>query len=218
MSLYDDLGVSPDADADAIRKAHRKGVQKHHPDKGGEREEFDKVQRAYLILRDPKTRQRYDETGEDEVAPDNELAEIANLIVSAFDMATASCGGAFDKIDLAAEMRRGLASRLTDAEEMLANLKAGVDAIEKIGKRLSYKGDRSDVIGSMLRGRLEENRKAQATVSKQIEDIERAQAYAADYGYEFTAPAPPGWSNAYDPASPYQRRGGTDFFNNVFGR
>lgn len=96
MSLYDDLGVSPDADADTIRAAHRRLVQQHHPDKGGNREDFDRVQHAYLILRDPVTRERYDRTGEAEAAPNNELAEIATLIVGCFDQATAQCGGRFD--------------------------------------------------------------------------------------------------------------------------
>lgn len=212
MSLYDDLGVDPGADGDAIRKAHRRRARETHPDAGGDTEEFHKVQRAYLILRDPKTRQRYDETGEDEVAPDNELSEIASLIVSCFDMATANCGGAFDRIDLAAEMRRGLAQRLAAAKENLANLKAGVTAIEKISGRLSYKGDRSDVIGNMLRGRLDENRRAQAAVSTEIENIERAQAYAADYGYAFDAPPP------FQQIDPRQAGGLGSFFNSTGNR
>ena len=185
MSLYDILGVSPDADADAIRAAHRRLVRKHHPDAGGNPEEFHKVQNAYLILRDPKTRERYDITGEEEIAPDNELAEIATLIVGCFDEATGRCQGAYERIDLIAEMRAALVRRLANARNTLADLKAGVDAIERIAKRLSYKGDRRDVIGAMLEGRLAENRRAQAAVNAEIENIERAQAYAKDYGYAF---------------------------------
>lgn len=185
MSLYDDLGVAANAAADTIRAAHRRMVKKHHPDKGGDRESFDKVQRAYLILRDPKTRQRYDETGESEVAPDNELGEIAAMIVAAFDGATGECGGQFDTVDLIASMRNHLSARLQNAKANMENLKAGETAINKIMKRLSYKGEKSDLIAGMLNNRLRDSKAAQGAVSKEIETIERAQEYAKDYGYTF---------------------------------
>lgn len=210
MNLYDQLGVPPNADADDIRAAHRKLAKKHHPDKGGNREDFDKVQHAYLVLRDPKTRARYDETGQDEVAPDNELSEIANMLVQAFDMATGSCGGAFDTIDLATEMRRSLVGRMAEAKANLANFKAGATAIEKIMKRLSYKGDRSDLIGGMLRNRLADSQKAQAKITEEIETIERAQAYAKDYGYQFDARAP---QDPWMQSAQTSTSGGRGFFN-----
>ena len=212
MSLYDDLGIDPGADADAIRKAHRRRARETHPDAGGDADEFHKVQRAYLVLRDPKTRQRYDETGEDEIAPDNELAEIAKIIVSAFDQATGECRGMFDRVDLIAQMRQVLVQRLAASKEMLANLKAGVTAIESIADRLSYSGDRTDMIGTMLRGRLEENRQAQAKVSAEIESIERAQVYAKDYGYRFDVQMPPDmWGQNLNSAM-NQRPGGLGGF------
>ena len=82
MSLYSDLGVSPDADESTIKKAYRKCAAKAHPDAGGSREEFEKVAQARLILLDPRRRQRYDATGEADAAPDNELAEVLNVAVA----------------------------------------------------------------------------------------------------------------------------------------
>jgi len=60
MDHYQTLGVSRDADASAIKKAYRKLASKHHPDKGGNPEEFKRVQEAYDTLSDPQKRSQYD--------------------------------------------------------------------------------------------------------------------------------------------------------------
>jgi len=60
MDHYQTLGVGRDADASAIKKAYRKLASKHHPDKGGNPEEFKRVQEAYDTLSDPQKRSQYD--------------------------------------------------------------------------------------------------------------------------------------------------------------
>lgn len=58
---YTTLGVSKDASPDAIKKAYRKLAFKHHPDKnGGNKEEFQKIGKAYEHLEDPQRRRQYD--------------------------------------------------------------------------------------------------------------------------------------------------------------
>jgi DnaJ family protein A protein 2 len=63
MSLYDRLGVSRDADPTEIKKAFKKLAMTHHPDKGGDPEEFKKIQHAHEILTDDDKRKVYDMTG-----------------------------------------------------------------------------------------------------------------------------------------------------------
>jgi DnaJ family protein A protein 5 len=67
---YDVLGVPRDADASAIKKAHRRAALIHHPDKNvnksedereGSVDEFKLVQAAYECLSDPVERKWYDE-------------------------------------------------------------------------------------------------------------------------------------------------------------
>ena len=61
--LYNVLGVSRNADANEIKKQYRKLSLTHHPDKGGNEEEFKKIQKAYEVLGDDKRRQLYDQMG-----------------------------------------------------------------------------------------------------------------------------------------------------------
>jgi curved DNA-binding protein len=67
--LYTVLGVSKDAEADAIKKAYRKLAAQLHPDKnpGNAKAEarFKQVNHAYDVLSDAKKRKLYDEFGED---------------------------------------------------------------------------------------------------------------------------------------------------------
>ena len=64
-TLYERLGVGRGADADEIRKAYKKMALTHHPDKGGNEEEFKHIQRAYEILSDDQRRTIYDQTGQE---------------------------------------------------------------------------------------------------------------------------------------------------------
>ena len=60
MDYYQTLGVSKNASDDEIKRAYRKLAMKHHPDRGGDQNEFTKVQEAYNTLSDPQKRQQYD--------------------------------------------------------------------------------------------------------------------------------------------------------------
>jgi len=68
--FYEVLGVDTDASESDIKKAFRKLAVRHHPDKGGDPDEFKDMMRAYEVLSDGKKRKLYDEYGEDfEEAP-----------------------------------------------------------------------------------------------------------------------------------------------------
>ncbi len=68
---YEILGVPRDADEGQIKKAYRKLAMQYHPDRNngsGEAEErFKEISEAYEVLKDPKSRARYDQYGKEGV-------------------------------------------------------------------------------------------------------------------------------------------------------
>ena len=62
-SLYDILGVKSTDSSTDIKKAYLKLARIHHPDKGGDPEQFKEICNASEILTDEKKRRIYDETG-----------------------------------------------------------------------------------------------------------------------------------------------------------
>jgi molecular chaperone DnaJ len=67
QDLYETLGVSRDADGDAIKKAYRRLARQLHPDVNPDpstQERFKDVTRAYEVLSDPEKRRMYDLGGD----------------------------------------------------------------------------------------------------------------------------------------------------------
>jgi DnaJ-class molecular chaperone len=60
MSYYDTLGVPKNATQEEIKRAYKKLVMQHHPDRGGDHTKFTEITAAYDVLGDPKKRQEYD--------------------------------------------------------------------------------------------------------------------------------------------------------------
>lgn len=68
---YKTLGVSKDASHKDIKTAFFKLAKEHHPDKGGNPEEFKRINEAYDILKDPQKRQQFDLGGFNQQNPGN---------------------------------------------------------------------------------------------------------------------------------------------------
>ena len=62
--LYSVLGVERGSSAEEIKKAYRKAALVNHPDRGGDKETFQRLQGAYDVLGDDGKRSHYDATGQ----------------------------------------------------------------------------------------------------------------------------------------------------------
>jgi len=75
MDLYKVLGVDRNADERTIKKAYFDMAKRHHPDKGGDVEEFKKIQKAYDVLGTNDSRSFYDQTGQIPGEGGNEMGD-----------------------------------------------------------------------------------------------------------------------------------------------
>lgn len=85
---YARLGVRPSASAKTIQEAYRKKARETHPDLNPEdpeaEEHFQKIQKAYRVLRDPERREEYDAARQDRRGPS---------VLTINQQAPAGCGG-----------------------------------------------------------------------------------------------------------------------------
>jgi|SRR5580658_5350423 curved DNA-binding protein CbpA len=179
---YETLGIDPTADSADIKSAYRRKAKSNHPDKGGDPEKFAEVNQAWMILRDPDRRAKYDATGETDAPIDDTLSQIGRMLCALFaaelDRVDIDFTNIVARVDNAlGEMRK---RTLTQAKE----LEKPIVKAEKAMKRLKYNGERGDMISTMLMGVIETQREAQRKLEKEREQIDAAREYLKDYTYE----------------------------------
>lgn len=181
MSLYDDLGLSPDATADQIKAAHRAAAKRHHPDTGGDREAFDRAQRAAMVLRDPEKRARYDQTGATDDRPDNALSEVTNLLCSTFTQALEQCD--FERQDIVQVTKTLLSRKLAEMRTNVAGCTQARDVLIKARGRLGHKGERPNLIDGLLDQQIKQHDQALAEMARVEGLIQQAIDFADDYSW-----------------------------------
>lgn len=158
MTLYKVLDVSKTATQHEIKRAYRRKAKLCHPDcDGGSAEEFEKVNKAYLILSDPASRQKYDATGDETLAaPDNSRGEILKIIAMALDKAVADAGYVLCNprlSNLATSMRDIIKKQIDEIEKAQVGISKALGDTEKLLGRFEKKGDKVDFIEAMLRSK-----------------------------------------------------------------
>jgi len=137
--LYVLLGVQPDANLAAIRRAFRKKVRSCHPDGGGSAEAFHELKTAYDVLSDPLRRRRYDETGEigDQASGDPRQAKTIEILSVAFDQALLklNASGAWRPSDILPATARILASSRSDAARHRQSFEAALEQAKSFKER-----------------------------------------------------------------------------------
>lgn len=152
MSLYDDLGVAPEASSAEIKSAFRKLAQKHHPDKeGGDHEKMQVIQHAYDVLSDQMKRDYYDRTGQDGGVPDHK-AQAISFIAGMFSELIA--GDLYGNI--IEQCRNGVTDKGREVDVALKKINSQAEKLDRNRKRVISKSGGHNIFAMVLEAKLNE--------------------------------------------------------------
>lgn len=185
---YDILGVGRDADDVAIRTAFRRFAKESHPDSGGDAEAFVLGQKAQDLLLDPLRRKVFDATGYDpELADSRDIQGLMLIEKLVNDIVLDEREpGTFDPLQ---KMRAMLNNDIRKARFHIREMEGHGARINRHLSRLG-RGPGTDVLGYMLRARIDAIGKAVQESAKQIEASERALEMLDAYSYEMDEAMP----------------------------
>lgn len=183
MNPYEVLGVAKNATMDEIKKAHRKLATKHHPDKGGETDAFQRIQHAFEILSDPERRKRFDEFGDASNPKDlksqmlNELAGLMLVVIDQVDI---------ERNDIVHVMKSRINNEISKGQQVMSNLGQQIQKREKVIKRLTLKDAEGgqNVMLNMLEASIGEVRQRLSQVSEAIDRMAQMREILEEYQYK----------------------------------
>jgi site-specific recombinase XerD len=121
-TLYEILGVAPDATKKEIKAAYLRESSKHHPDKkGGTAQKFNEIKQAFDALYNDETRAEYDATGK--VKPPEDEEQFVRHVVIEMLKATLDHPDVHDAPDLLRVMGANIIDKKSSylRASMLAN-------------------------------------------------------------------------------------------------
>jgi curved DNA-binding protein CbpA len=155
---YEVLGVPRGATLEEIKKAKRREASKHHPDRGGDATKMAQINRAYEVLSDKETRERYDLGGEEAVKPQLTLDEAArNLLIGLFNqMLHAMIDQCMPFPKLLSALHQGVDHAQEQEQRRLSALRDGLATLQRQKKRLRRKDKQATFFEDIIAGHIDQ--------------------------------------------------------------
>ena len=150
-TLYDDLGLLPDCTPAEIKQQYRILAHQHHPDRGGDEEQFKRIKLAYEILSDPVKRAHYDSTGEnfDEVDVNNEVITRLSNMITQF---TQQINPEFD--DLILKMKVDIQQAQHQTHNAIIMCNSMIQKLNVIAQKIKLKKEGENLLRSFVESRI----------------------------------------------------------------
>ena len=171
-SLYDILGVTPDATAAAITKAYRARARETHPDKSGDDVQFKRVAHAHDVLGNSKKREEYDATGRDEFEVESYVEKHVELVLGLFSQAVdaQSQSNVLDEEQNPFVIVRGeLEHMLAEGEAAATEGRKRAARLKQLQKKVSKRRKKLKPFRSIIDGSVEQVERRVAEVEADLE-------------------------------------------------
>lgn len=156
MNYYETLGIDKKSTQETIKKAYKTKAGKLHPDKGGNHNDFVKLNEAYSVLSDKKKRKHYDEHGSyDANQPTIEQAADAHLnaLFEAFVDKLASLPNFDLSINIVHKMECHIKDNIIELERKKDHIIKHNRKFRKIQKRLISKNKGENSFSNILKNK-----------------------------------------------------------------
>ena len=187
MNPYEDLGVERNATEAEIASAYRRRAKKAHPDAGGKREDFERLNRSKLVLLDPARRAKFDSTGTIDDGADTTAAQAMNVVTSAVQSAFAEAqqrGHNLATFNLLAKARGSVAQQHGALTAQSAENTRVIKSLGKVAARFKAKAKKVNRIAPLLEGQIAAIKQANAANAQNLEIMKRALEILDDHEYE----------------------------------
>jgi len=207
-NLYDILGVHKNSTPEEIKTAYRNLAKIHHPDKGGSKEEFSRIQMAYDVLSDTERRAKYDSTGETEKERGFEeqfFGFVASQIIPIIEKA--------DNLDfdLMKEAKDHIKGLIRIGKKNIYELMGKKAHFEHAIERCKSKNGKENIMAKILQSKLDHIENVKIQVESELQFIEKCLVEIDNFDYDFTEmPKKKGWV-AIDLESVFSEQSGSVF-------
>lgn len=187
MSLYDILGVKKTASEGEIKKAYRKKATTHHPDKGGDPEDFKALVVAYNILYDGEKRSRYDNgesaekiTQSQQTEDQEILSTVLSLFIGVVEINDPN------EVNIIEQIQMNLQGSLSKIWEATATEMSKIQKFEAALKRLKVK-KKENMFAQSAQGHILTIKETIMKLERQKRICEGAFKFLEAYEYEIDA-------------------------------
>jgi curved DNA-binding protein CbpA len=193
-NLYDILGVDKSASPDEIKTAYRKKAQETHPDKGGDADEFKKVQNAYDILSNSDKRATYDKTGRVKTKEEMEEDAYKNLVgcwLKALNEFDTKEEIDIETFDIVKGIRTHIDNTMKDIKTKVKDMNKNIKKREKFLKRFKYKGSKNNMVHKAVKSQIDDLEASIREAEEVMEIGKIMRRLLPDFEYNFSANSPP---------------------------
>lgn len=183
QTLYEIIGVEPNATQKQIKTAYRELSKSNHPDKMGSESRQSEINHAYEVLSDSVSRARYNNTGQEKDTERNQKVQnfLANIFFGLLNqIEDPTTVNLIEKID------QHIVKMINQSSAGIKEMEKQEKKFKKVESKLKTKGDNNLII--LITRQLDELKKHIASEKEHVQFMTDIIEIIKDYSFEFEIP------------------------------